>query len=65
MPKIEITQPNSRIEDWRVLLAGRSIGSIWKCRDAYLVDVTHRQTAETLEAAFKAARKQAKSITAA
>ncbi|MCC7269390.1 MAG: hypothetical protein IT468_01580 [Rhodocyclaceae bacterium] len=65
MAKIEFFQPKPRIEDWRVKLNGRTIGSVWRAGEAYITNVTGKAIAATKEAAFKVARKQAKSVTAA
>lgn len=63
--KIEFTQPKPRVEDWRVKLNGRTIGSVWRAGDHYITNLATTIHAPTKEAAFKAARQQAKSITAA
>jgi len=65
MKKIEITQPNPRIDDWRIILNGCTIGAVWRCRDEYIASVTSEVRTHELGAAFKVARKQARSITAA
>lgn len=65
MVKIEFFQPKQRIEDWRVKMNGRTVGSVWRCGAGYLVDVSVKQSAATQEAAFKAARKQLRVLTAA
>lgn len=65
MKKIEFAQPKPRIEDWRVKLDGRTVGSVWNTGKDYIAEVTCKVRAPTLEAAFKAARKQVKSIPAA
>ena len=64
--KIEFFQPKSRIQDWVVRLDGRSIGSVWRAGEGrYVANCTRAESATTIEAAFKLARKQARSITAA
>ncbi len=63
--KIEFIQPKPRIEDWRVKMNGQTIGSVWRCRDHYIASVKEPVRAPTLDDAFKAAKKQAKSIAAA
>ena len=40
MVKIEFFQPKLRIEDWRVKMNGRTVGSVWRCGAGYLVDVS-------------------------
>ena len=66
MTKIEFIQPKTRIEDWRVKFGEFTIGSVWRAGEGrYICNCTHAETAATAEAAFKLARKQAKSITAA
>lgn len=69
--RIEVDQPNARRADYRVRLLDRdtwrTVGSIWKhSRDGdYLCAVTKQERYPTLELAVRAARRQAKSITAA
>ena len=65
MVKIEFFQPKPRIEDWRVKWNGHSVGSVWRAGADYLVSVSRKERAATLDAAFKAARKQVKGLTAA
>ena len=65
MKRIEFTQPKPRIEDWRVKLDGRTIGLVWRAGSDYIVSVKTECRAATQEAAFKVARKQARSIAAA
>lgn len=65
MAKIEFTQPKPRIEDWLVKLDGRTVGSVWRAGDCYITSVSSQCKLLTKDAAFKAARKMAKSITAA
>lgn len=66
MIRIEFVQAKPRIEDWRVKLNGRAVGSVWRAGEGrYIANCTHEEPAPTAEAAFKAARKQLKSITAA
>ena len=60
--KIAFGQPKPRIEDWRVLLNGRTAGAVWRCGGAYRVSVTSEQDAPTKEAAFKAARDQLRTL---
>jgi len=61
--KIEFIQPKPRYEDWRVVLNGRTVGSVWKNGENFIANVTRPTTVATKVAAFTAARKQAKSIT--
>lgn len=63
--KIEFIQPKPRIEDWRVKLDGRTIGMVWRAANYYVASVTHQRKELTKDAAFEAARKMARSITAA
>lgn len=64
--KIVFSQPKPRIEDWRVKLDGNTIGSVWRSGEGrYITNCTRAESAATVEAAFKLARKQVKSITAA
>ncbi|MCX7173400.1 MAG: hypothetical protein NT159_05665 [Proteobacteria bacterium] len=65
MNKIEFIQPKPRIEDWRVKLNGQSIGSVWRAGAGYFVSVSRNEQAATLDAAFRAARKQVQSLTVA
>ena len=66
MPRVEFIQPTPRIEDWRVKFGAFTIGSVWRAGEGrYICNCTHAETVTTAEAAFKAARKQAKSITVA
>ena len=65
MPRVEFIQPKPRIEDWRVKFNGRTVGSVWLAGDYWIADVTAKCKTATKEAAFKAARKQVKSIAAA
>lgn len=65
MIKIEFSQPKPRIEDWRVKLDGRTVGGVWRAGDGYLVSVSRKEQATTLDAAFKAARKQVQGLTGA
>ena len=61
--KLEFIQPNTRYEDWRVLLHGRCVGSVWRGGDSfYIANVTRPVKVATKDAAFRAARKQATSI---
>lgn len=64
MARIEFIQPRPRIEDWRVKVDGRAIGAVWKAGEVYIASVRTAVKVATLEAAFKEARKQAKSIPA-
>ena len=62
--KLEFNQPKTRYEDWRVLLDGRFIGSVWRGADSfYIANFTRPVKVATKDAAFNAARLQAKSIT--
>jgi hypothetical protein len=63
--KIEFTQPKPRVEDWRVKVGGRTIGSVWRAGDHYIANIATAVRAPTKEAAFLVARQQAKGITAA
>lgn len=63
MTKIEFIQPKPQIEDWRVKLDGRTVGDVWRNGEGYLVSVSRKERATTLDAAFKAARKQIQSFT--
>ena len=64
--KIEFYHPKPRIEDWRVKLNGMTIGSVWRVAEGcYAASVAELHKFQTKAAAFKDARKQAKSITAA
>lgn len=65
MTKIEFIQPKHRIEDWCVKLNGRTVGSVWRCGECYLVVISTKESAPTKDAAFKAARKQLKSLAVA
>ena len=66
MTKIEFIQPKPRIEDWRVKFGGFTVGSVWRAGEGrYIANCTRAETAPTVEAAFKLARKQVKSIAAA
>ena len=66
MPRIQFIQPKPRIEDWRVQFGQFTIGSVWRAGEGrYICNCTHSETAPSVEAAFKLARKQARSITAA
>ncbi|MEO8343304.1 MAG: hypothetical protein ABI536_05745 [Gallionella sp.] len=65
MAKIEFIQPNPRVEDWRVKLDDRTIGNVWRAGKCYIADVTGKSKELTNEAAFSAARKQAKNVAAA
>ena len=58
MTKIEFIQARPRIEDWRVKLNGRTIGSVWRAGAGYLVSVSSKEQAATIDDAFKAAKKQ-------
>lgn len=61
--KIKFNQPKPRKEDWRVVLNGRTVGSVWRAGENFITNVTHQIKVATQEAAFTEARKQAKSIT--
>jgi hypothetical protein len=63
--KIEFIQPKPRIEDWRVKVDGRTVGSVWRAGENFIANVTHQINVATKDAAFTAAREQAKRITAA
>ena len=60
--KVEFIQPKPRIEDWRVILDGRTAGSVWRCRDHYIANVTNQARLATLDDAFKEARRQARGV---
>ncbi|MFZ4534979.1 hypothetical protein [Propionivibrio sp.] len=45
MPRIEFVQPKPRILDWRVQVDGRSIGSGWKCGEAFRVSIATMEAA--------------------
>ena len=64
MKRIEFVQPNARVDDWRVKVDGRTIGSIWRAGNDYLTSVRTICRSTTLDAAFKAARKQARGLLA-
>lgn len=64
--KIEFNQPNPRREDWRVVMDGRTVGNVWRAGEGrYLANCTRAEEAPSAAAAFKLARRQLKSITAA
>jgi hypothetical protein len=63
--KIEFVQPKPRVEDWRVKVDGRTIGSVWRAGSDYITSVTTKCKSTSIDAAFKAARRQAKRITGA
>jgi len=65
MIKIEFSQPKPRIEDWRIKMNGRTVGGVWRNGAGYLVSVSRKEQAATLDDAFKAARKQVQSLTVA
>jgi hypothetical protein len=46
-------------------LDDRTIGNVWRAGECYIADVTGKSKELTKEAAFSAARKQAKSVAAA
>lgn len=59
--RIEFKQPNQRREDWRVLLNGRTVGSVWRAGEGrYLVSYSKQEEAPDPAKAFKLARKQLK-----
>ena len=60
--KLEFVQPRPSIQDWRVKLDGRAIGSVWKCGDSFRVSVGTMATAPTLDDAFKVVKKQVKGL---
>ena len=62
MAKIELIQPKPRVEDWRVTLNGRTVGSVWRAGADYIASVSSQCRLPTKEAAFDAARKMAKAI---
>lgn len=64
VPRIEFDQPKLRVEDWRVKLNGRTVGSVWRCDDGYLVSVLAKQSAPTQEATFAVAKKQLRRLAA-
>lgn len=64
--RIEFRQPNQRREDWRVLLNGRTVGSVWRAGEGrYLANCTQQEEAPDLAKAFKLARRQLRGIIAA
>ena len=65
MQRVEFIQPKPRIEDWRVKFNGRTVGAVWLAGEYWIADVSTKCKTATKEEAFKAARKQAKSIAAA
>ncbi len=65
MLKIEFIQPKPRVEDWRIQLNGRTVGSVWRAGDHYVTSLATTIHVPTKEAAFKAARQQAERITGA
>ena len=65
MIKIEFSQPKPRIEDWRVKMNGRTVGDVWRNGTGYLVSVSRKEQAATLDDAFKAARRQVQGLTVA
>jgi hypothetical protein len=60
--KIKFIQPQPRNEDSRVVLNGRTVGGVWRAGENFIANVTHQIKVATKEAAFTAARKQARSI---
>jgi hypothetical protein len=60
--RIEFKQPRPRVEDWRVTLGGRTVGSVWNAGPDYIVSVTPKERRPSREEAFQAARRQARSI---
>jgi hypothetical protein len=64
--RIEFRQPTRSREDWRVLLNGRTVGSVWRAGEGrYLANCTQKEEAPDPARAFKLARNQLKGITAA
>lgn len=64
--RIEFRQPRRGREDWRVLLNGRAVGSVWRAGEGrYLANRTQQEEAPDPARAFKLARKQLKGIAAA
>ena len=64
--RIEFKQPYPRREDWRVVLNGRTVGSVWRAGEGrYLANCTQQEEAPDLAKAFKLARKQLRGITVA
>lgn len=64
MARIEFIQPRPRIEDWRVKVDGRALVLFGRQGKSTIASVRTAVKVATLEAPFKVARKQAKSIPA-
>ena len=60
--KIEFLQPKPRVEDWRVRLDGRTVGSVWRAGGEYLVSVSTKVRCATKTDAFRAAQKQVRAL---
>lgn len=60
--RIEFKQPRPRLEDWRVMLDGKTVGSVWNAGPDFIVSVIRQERHPSREEAFRAARRQARSI---